>query len=119
MLLANFEHSVKTTSESDSGHDLEDLGSAILECMNGSSSEHLRDRDEVRRLRKQNKMFGLANGEAWSGHKLLVDFLDHMFNGTIAVPAKLENPVSEIARCTARSKNSSTNMSRRICHMPD
>jgi hypothetical protein len=41
-------------------------------------------------------MFGLANGEAWSGHKLLIDFLDHMFNEAISVPAKLHKPVSEI-----------------------
>jgi hypothetical protein len=86
--------------------------------MNGNSSEHLRDKYEIRNLRKHNKMFGLANGEAWSGHKLLIDFLDHMFNEAISVPAKLQKPVSlRLSMQSARSKDPSTNTLQRICHM--
>ncbi|KAF1840097.1 uncharacterized protein K460DRAFT_348226 [Cucurbitaria berberidis CBS 394.84] len=73
--------------------DLECLGAVILECMNGRTNEKLKDPVEVRRLRKSNKIFGLENGEQWSGFKLLVDFVDSMFNEGVPAIAKLEKPV--------------------------
>jgi hypothetical protein len=62
--------------------------------MNGLPNEELRDLSAIRRERESNKIFGLSKGEEWSGYKLLVDFLDSMFNGAIPALAKLEKPVS-------------------------
>lgn len=62
--------------------------------MNGWPNEDLRNPDEVRRLRELNKTFGLANGERWSDQKLLVDFLDNMFNVEVPAIVKLDKPVS-------------------------
>ncbi|KAJ5021915.1 hypothetical protein PSV08DRAFT_213169 [Bipolaris maydis] len=74
--------------------DLEQLGVAVLECMNGLPNENLRDLSFIRKQRESNKMFGLSKGEKWSGYKLLVDFLDSMFNRAIPALAKLEKPVN-------------------------
>jgi hypothetical protein len=92
-VLANFDNFLCTTTEQTSNSDLECLGSAVLECMNGAPKKELRNLEEVRRLRDSNKTFGLDNGEKWSGSKLLVDFLDNMFNKQIPAIAKLEKPV--------------------------
>lgn len=62
--------------------------------MNGSPNEALRNPVEVRRLRELNQTFGLANGEKWSDQKLLIDFLDNMFNESIPAIAKVDKPVS-------------------------
>ena len=64
--------------------------------MNGKPSEDLRSPAQIRRKRESNKMFGLSNGESWSGHKLLVDFLENMFNDSTPSIIKLENPVITI-----------------------
>lgn len=61
--------------------------------MNGKPSEDLRDPAQVRRKRELNKMFGLSNGESWSGHKLLVDFLETLFNDAMPSIVKLEKSV--------------------------
>lgn len=62
--------------------------------MNGLPNENLRDLSMIRQKRDTNKMFGLSKGEQWSGYKLLVDFLDSMFNEGVPALAKLEKPVS-------------------------
>jgi hypothetical protein len=92
--LANFENCTWTTADITSNSDLAGLGSSILECMNGKPSEDLRNPAQIRRKRESNKMFGLSNGESWSGHKLLVDFLETMFNDGTPSIVKLEKPVS-------------------------
>jgi hypothetical protein len=92
--VANFEDCVWSTTVRTSNIDLEGLGVSILECMNGSPKESLRNPSEVRRLRELNKTFGLENGEKWSDQKLLVDFLDNMFSASIPAIAKLDKPVS-------------------------
>jgi hypothetical protein len=74
--------------------DLELLGHTLLECMEGASSSSLRDEKYVRRQRGLNKIFKLHNGEKWSGYKLLVDFLDDLFNRDRSAIAKLNRPVS-------------------------
>jgi hypothetical protein len=91
---ASFEDCVWASTELTPNADLEQLGIAMLECMNGLPSESLRDLSNIRHQRELNKMFGLHNGETWSGYKLLVDFLDNTFNGAIPAIAKLEKPVS-------------------------
>jgi len=63
--------------------------------MSGSPNERLRDPIRVRQLRDSNKTFGLENGEEWSHQKLLLDFLDQMFNDSIPAIAKLDKPVSD------------------------
>lgn len=93
-LLSDFEDCVWSNTECSSNTDLEKLGVVILECMNGWPNEDLRNPDEVRRLRELNKTFGLANGERWSDQKLLVDFLDNMFNVEVPAIVKLDKPVS-------------------------
>lgn len=62
--------------------------------MNGLPSEGLRDLRNIRHHREHNRMFGLEDGEKWSGNKLQVDFLDNLFNGGVPANAKLERPVS-------------------------
>ncbi|CAN9236270.1 unnamed protein product [Alternaria alternata] len=66
--------------------------------MNGAPKKKLRDLEEVRRLRGSNKTFGLDNGEQWSGCKLLVDFLDNLFNFHVPAIAKLQNPHRYVER---------------------
>jgi hypothetical protein len=62
--------------------------------MNGSPSEALRNPVEVRRLRESNKIFGLENGEKWSDQKVMVDFLDNLFDMSVSAVTKLDRPVS-------------------------
>jgi hypothetical protein len=93
-VLADFDNFSFATTEHTTNHDLECLGLVVLECMNGAPKKKLRDLEEVRRLRGSNKTFGLDNGEQWSGCKLLVDFLDNLFNFHVPAIAKLQNPVS-------------------------
>lgn len=94
MSLANFEDCVWISTDLTPNADLEQLGVAVLECMNGLPNENLRSLSVIREQRESNKMFGLGRGEEWSGYKLLVDFLDNMFNKAIPALAKLEKPVS-------------------------
>ncbi|KAF1363096.1 hypothetical protein EJ07DRAFT_163018 [Lizonia empirigonia] len=89
---ANFENCTWTTADITSNIDLASLGSCVLECMNGKPSEDLRNPAQIRRKRESNKMFGLSNGESWSGHKLLVDFLETLFNDSAPSIIKLEKP---------------------------
>ncbi|KAF3032317.1 hypothetical protein E8E12_001441 [Didymella heteroderae] len=91
-LLSNFENCTWTTADTTSNIDFAGLGSCILECMNGKPSEDLRDPAQIRRKRESNKMFGLSNGESWSGYKLLVDFLETLFNNSTPSIVKLEKP---------------------------
>ncbi|KAA8613256.1 Pkinase domain containing protein [Pyrenophora tritici-repentis] len=90
--IPNFEESIQVTTESTPNRDLECLGIVVLQCMNGTPKKELRDLVEIRRLRESNKTFGLDNGGKWSGYKLLVDFLDNMFNANVPASAKLEKP---------------------------
>jgi hypothetical protein len=94
--LANFEDCVWSSTDCTANTDLESLGVVVLECMNGSPNENLRNPNEVRRLRELNKTFGLPDGERWSDQKLLIDFLDNMFSVSIPAIAKLDKPVSAI-----------------------
>lgn len=94
MSLADFEDCVWISTDLTPNADLEQLGVAVLECMNGLPNENLRSLSVIREQRESNKMFGLGRGEEWSGYKLLVDFLDNMFNKAIPALAKLEKPVS-------------------------
>ncbi|EMD95303.1 hypothetical protein COCC4DRAFT_150606 [Bipolaris maydis ATCC 48331] len=96
--LSDFEDCVWISTELTPNADLEQLGVAVLECMNGLPNENLRDLSFIRKQRESNKMFGLSKGEKWSGYKLLVDFLDSMFNRAIPALAKLEKPHRYIAR---------------------
>ncbi|PWO19470.1 Udk, Uridine kinase, partial [Pyrenophora tritici-repentis] len=90
--IPNFEECIQVTTESTPNRDLECLGIVVLQCMNGTPKKELRDLVEIRRLRESNKTFGLDNGGKWSGYKLLVDFLDNMFNANVPASAKLEKP---------------------------
>jgi hypothetical protein len=98
-LVADFEDSVWSSTERTSNADLENLGGVVLECMNGCPSEALRNPVEVRRLRESNKIFGLENGEKWSDQKLMVDFLDNLFDMSVSAVAKLDRPVSVSFSC--------------------
>jgi hypothetical protein len=93
-VLTDFDDVSYTTTEHTPNKDLECLGLVVLECMNGLPKKELRNLEEVRRLRESNKTFGLDNGEQWSACKLLVDFLDNLFNVHVPAIAKLEKPVS-------------------------
>ncbi|RYO12451.1 hypothetical protein AA0121_g9160 [Alternaria tenuissima] len=97
-VLADFDNFSFATTEHTANHDLECLGLVVLECMNGAPKKKLRDLEEVRRLRGSNKTFGLDNGEQWSGCKLLVDFLDNLFNFHVPAIAKLQNPHRYVER---------------------
>ena len=94
-LAANFEESVWQTTELTANTDLEHLGFVILKCMNGRPCKEFRKPGFVRSKRASNKIFGLQNGEEWSGCKLLVDFLDELFDSKPAI-AKFNRPVSQI-----------------------
>ncbi|KAL6167172.1 hypothetical protein ACJQWK_06617 [Exserohilum turcicum] len=96
--LSDFEDCVWISTDLTPNADLEQLGVAVLECMNGLPNENLRSLSVIREQRESNKMFGLGRGEEWSGYKLLVDFLDNMFNKAIPALAKLEKPHRYIAR---------------------
>ncbi|CAN9239675.1 unnamed protein product [Alternaria alternata] len=97
-VIADFDNFSFATTEHTANHDLECLGLVVLECMNGAPKKKLRDLEEVRRLRGSNKTFGLDNGEQWSGCKLLVDFLDNLFNFYVPAIAKLQNPHRYVER---------------------
>ncbi|EUC27542.1 hypothetical protein COCCADRAFT_111405 [Bipolaris zeicola 26-R-13] len=96
--LSDFENCAWVSTELTPNADLEQLGITILECMNGLPNENLRDLSMIRQKRDTNKMFGLSKGEQWSGYKLLVDFLDSMFNEEVPALAKLEKPHRYIVR---------------------
>jgi hypothetical protein len=91
---ADFDDCIFQTTNLSQNVDLELLGFTLLECMEGAPSKHLRDGEYVRRQRELNKIFGLKNGGRWSGYKLLVDFLDDLFNKDRSAIAKLDRPVS-------------------------
>lgn len=92
--IADFDDCIFQTTNLCSNIDLELLGFTLLECMEGTPSKHLRDSKHVRRQRELNKIFGLKDGGSWSGFKLLIDFLDDLFNDTRPAITKLDRPVS-------------------------
>ncbi|KAK7178713.1 hypothetical protein PSPO01_15242 [Paraphaeosphaeria sporulosa] len=92
VMLAHFEECVWQTTERTANIDLQQLGLTIVECMEGTASQRLRNIEYIRMQRKANRMFGLENGERWSGCKLLVDFLDDLFNEEKQAVAKFERP---------------------------
>ena len=98
-MAADFEACILQTTDLTSNIDLEQLGFIILECMAGRPCQELRDHQLVHQQRKEHKMFGLQDehSQRWSGNKLLVDFLDNLFNQTKPSIAKLDRPVSEIS----------------------
>jgi hypothetical protein len=71
--------------------DLEDLGIALLNCMDPSSTDLTATR--VRECRASNKVFGLKDPERWSEHKRLVDFIDDLFSIQRRPAAKFEKAV--------------------------
>ncbi|RAQ98954.1 hypothetical protein DDE82_008745 [Stemphylium lycopersici] len=93
-LLADFDEFSYATTKKSPNKDLKCLGLVVLEYMNGVLKKELRNLEEVRRLRAFNKTFGLKNGEKWSGCKLLVDFLDNVFNAHVPAIIKLEKPLA-------------------------
>ncbi len=64
--------------------------------MKGAPNADLRDVTNVRLQRGSNKLFGIDQGEKWSGCKLLIDFLDQLFNENISTDAKLDKQVRGI-----------------------
>lgn len=79
-------------------YDLEHLGVVILECMKGAPNADLRDVADIRLKRQSNKLFGIDHGEKWSGCKLLIDFLDQLFNEDVSTRAKLNKQVGGTVR---------------------
>jgi len=71
--------------------DLEDLGIALLNCMDPLSTKLTAAR--VRECRASNKVFGLNDPERWSEHKQLVDFIDDIFSIQRRPIAKFEKAV--------------------------
>lgn len=65
--------------------------------MNGHPNKQLREPSFVQQQRESNKIFGLEHGEKWSGYKLLVDFLDELFNESKPAISKFDRPVSSCA----------------------
>ncbi|KAF2199592.1 hypothetical protein GQ43DRAFT_491301 [Delitschia confertaspora ATCC 74209] len=53
--------------------------------MAGGPSKKIREPGFVQRQRPSRKLFGLEGGERWSGSKLLIDFLDELFNDKPAI----------------------------------
>ncbi|PVH95989.1 hypothetical protein DM02DRAFT_617547 [Periconia macrospinosa] len=79
IVLSDFEAARK--DEPDQQCDLIDLGIVLLECMDGRlHSVEKRTIDFIRSQREQNKVFSLEKPEKWSGCKILIDFLDDLFN---------------------------------------
>jgi hypothetical protein len=74
--------------------DLEDLGIVLLSCMLGAETEY--SPDEVRDLRRQNKVYGLTEPERWIGSKELLDFLDLLFDEDRTPLSKLAKAVSSL-----------------------
>jgi hypothetical protein len=93
-VLTDFDDFSYTTTKHTSNNNLECLSLVVLKYINRALKKELRNLEEVRRLRESNKTFGLDNGEQWSACKLLVDFLDNLFNVHVLAIAKLEKPVS-------------------------
>lgn len=72
--------------------DLEGLGLVLLNCME-TGKKTVRTVREVREARSTNKVFGLANAEKWSACKMLVDFLDDIFDVSRMPDLKFNRPV--------------------------
>lgn len=84
--------------------DLEGLGIAVLNCMEGTLTDLTAAR--VRECRASNKVFGLSKPEKWSEHKQLVDFVDDIFSAQRKPDAKfmkpvrlLKQPLNQVADC--------------------
>lgn len=76
------------------GTDLEGLGIAILNCMEGTLSDLTATR--VKECRASNKVFGLSSPEKWSEHKQLVDFVDDIFSAQRKPVVKFMKPVGDL-----------------------
>jgi hypothetical protein len=82
-------------------NDLDDLGSVLLDCMQGYSRPvERRELQYVKEQRSMNQVFGLTNAEHWSGSKQLIDYLDDLFSEQRSARAKLLRPVSHALRLT-------------------
>jgi hypothetical protein len=64
--------------------------------MNGTPWKEIRDISFVQQQRAMNKVFGLEPADKWSGHKVLIDFLDELFNAAKPAIAKLDKSVSHV-----------------------
>ena len=91
IVIGNFDDC--TWVDDSTNHDLEHLSIVVLECMKGAPNADLRDIADVRLKRRSNKLFGIDQGEKWSGCKLLIDFLDQLFNEDVPTAAKLNKQV--------------------------
>nr|OQO31363.1 hypothetical protein B0A51_03358 [Rachicladosporium sp. CCFEE 5018] len=69
--------------------DLEDLGLALLDCMEGAPRSATAA--HVREQRTMYKVFGLSAPERWSASKQLIDFIDDLFSTQRSVPVKQPN----------------------------
>ncbi|PVH95421.1 hypothetical protein DM02DRAFT_600866 [Periconia macrospinosa] len=87
---ADFDHCLLQTTDLCPNIDLRLLGYTILECMEGSTNKQLRNQEYVQEQRNMNKIFGIKDCDKWSGSKLLVDFLDDLFNQKKPAIAKLD-----------------------------
>ena len=94
MTTVDFEDAVWLKTELNSNTDLKHLGYVLLECMNGQPSRKLRDATFVQKKRETGKIFGLDDGERWSGAKSLIDLLDELFNEEKPAISKFDRPVS-------------------------
>lgn len=93
-VLANLETCGLMTPELTANIDLQSLGCVLLECMDGRPNKELRTLSYVLEQRKTRKMFGLTNGDKWSEFKLLIDFLEELFNSDKPSIQKFDRPVS-------------------------
>lgn len=75
---ANFENTKHFCRDEFPNCDLEGLGRIILSCMNGEEMKH--SAQEIRMMRKLNRVYGLTCFAPWIGIKDLVDFLDALFD---------------------------------------
>lgn len=93
-LIADFE-TAKDFDSASQNKDITDLAFVLLDCMEG----HVLPADKrtikfISQQRDQNKVFGLAKAELWSGSKQLIDFLDELFNVNRSAHTKFTRPVS-------------------------
>ncbi|CAI6337039.1 unnamed protein product [Periconia digitata] len=95
IVLADFEDCILQTTTLSPNIDLKLLGYTLLECMEGSTNKQLRSEEYILRQREVNKIFGVKD-DRWSGAKLLVDFLDDLFNQQRPAIAKLDKEHSYV-----------------------
>ena len=80
-----------------SNSDLEQLRHIVLKCINGQLWKDLCEVNFIRQQRAKNRVFGLEQPDKWSRYKVLIDFLEELFNTEKPAIMKLDKLVCYIS----------------------